>query len=216
MSAGVHRRTTGTHRMRRTSCRVADGLRDCDESRRTCAGAARPRARARLARTRGARWARGAPAVVRRGRASRPCLRSGGRASGNPLNSVEIDDDIQEARFEEHLLRAGAVLWQVVVCDVDLFGHVTRGRIRGPAADASRVFQRRRRDGGGNACRSRVLSHYEPCETAVGSTLKPAVAGVGSEKRAEDRPRPLHLLCRCLCGSLPSAVLPGSCHHAAR
>ena len=41
-----------------------------------------------------------------------------------------IDDDVQQPCFEEHLLCAGAILWQVVVCDVDLFRHVTRGGIR--------------------------------------------------------------------------------------
>ena len=43
-----------------------------------------------------------------------------------PTQQRGIDNDVQHPRLEEHLLYAAAVVGQVVVCDVDLFGHVMR------------------------------------------------------------------------------------------
>ena len=41
-----------------------------------------------------------------------------------PAQERGIDDDVEHPGLEEHLLRAAAVVREIVVRDVDLFGHV--------------------------------------------------------------------------------------------
>src|SRR5215207_4732881 len=48
-----------------------------------------------------------------------------------PEQERGVHDYIEHSSLEEHLLRAGAVLGEVVVRDVDLLGHVMRGLVIG-------------------------------------------------------------------------------------